>query len=194
LGRLAHLLDAFPGQLNKTLVVTLNAVGTKTKSRAVKTLAARYAIKPVEFRHKILMDKAHANDMRVRVRGAGRPILLNKFDHKTVKVDTDRGPRVGVKARVLKSSGLTMLTGGASGAFIGVAKNNETGEKLSHSVMYERLGKRHNPLTALYGPSLIKWFENPENIGPLEEFAAGQIQNTLTAIATHHLKKLGLAL
>jgi hypothetical protein len=186
LGRLADSLDAFPGQLTKTLNVAINAVATKTKSHAVKIITGRYAIKAAKIRDKIKVKKSKGDYLSASVVGTGRPNVLSNFDHKRVRV----GRRRGVKVRVLKSSGHTLLKGG----FLAEGTNVNTGEKMGREFIFAREGANRYPIKMLYGPTLVGWFTDEANMAELQSFAESQILGTMTGVAEAHLRKLGMML
>ena len=190
LGRLGHRLDAFPGQLIKTLNVTINAVATKTKSHAVKILTGRYAIKAGKIRDKIKVKRSKGDYLSATVEGSGKQVLLDNFDYREVNVGRYRG----VKVRVLKSSSRKLLTGGAGGAFMAFGRNIETDEVMDRRFIFERQGKARYKLRIMYGPSLVGWFMDPANMAVLQAFAESQLVGTLTGVANAHLKKLGMSL
>ncbi|MDR1309213.1 MAG: hypothetical protein LBL95_04860, partial [Deltaproteobacteria bacterium] len=106
LGRLASLLDAFPGELSRAVTSSINAVAARTRNRAVKILAARYAAVPGSFRDKIGVARARGEGGAATVYGHGRGISLARWPNRPVPVVKDSGRAyMGVAVQVLRAGG-----------------------------------------------------------------------------------------
>ncbi|MDR1110591.1 MAG: phage tail protein, partial [Deltaproteobacteria bacterium] len=184
LGRLAHLLDAFPGELAKAVTASINAVAGRTRNRAIKILAARYAAEPGSFRDKIGVARARGDGGAATVYGHGRGISLSKWPNRPVPVVKDSGRvYMGVAVQVLRAGGHKTVKGG----FLARGRNGG-------SLIYRRKGGPRLPVEALYGPSIVGWFKDPENLKELSDFAGEQLGPVVRAVAMRRLRKLGLAI
>jgi hypothetical protein len=184
LGRLGHLLEAFPGELTKVVVASMNGVASKTRTRAVSMLGKRYAAPKESFNRKIKVDRATPGNLNATIYGAGRGIRLAEWPNQDFSVVKDNG-RVykGVQVKVLKEEGFKVVKGG----FVG-----KSGGAASGKMIYRRKGESRLPIEGLVGPTVIGWFADEENLKALSDYAESKLEIVVQGVAKKRLEKLGL--
>lgn len=178
LGWMADHLRRFPKEYEAAKIVTLNRVGTKVKTAAIKILTSRYAAKRADIARKITASKASTARPFAAVRGQGRPLHLGLWPRKTVKLFSlrNRQKLQGVKVQILKGSGFKPVQG-AFGA---------------GALVFRRKGENRYPIEALYGPSMIGHLTHDENLEPLLELGRTALETELTRQAQFRLGRIGI--
>jgi hypothetical protein len=63
---------------------------------------------------------------------------------------------------------------------------------LGKGLIFKRVGEERLPIRALYGPTLVGYFANEENLEPIKEGIAANMDEAMEKAATKELKKLGM--
>lgn len=182
LGQLADRLRAFPGELQKSQIASLNRVGATLNKEALKVLTARYTAKRADIQRKMRLDKASGGRLMVSLRGEGRPIHLGLWPNSQAVVRKGKHKYRGARVKILKASGRKLVKGG----FGGVSSKNQ------HSLIFKREGKARYPVKGLYGPSMIGWLTRSEHQEPLMTLARTRLELELRRDAAYRLSKLGV--
>jgi|GEM_PF-4072454 len=184
LGWMADHLRRFPKEFEATKIVSLNRVGSRVNTRAIRLLTERYAAKRAEIVRKIKVTKASSAQPFFHIRGEGRPIHLGRWPQKSVKIfSLGRRRRLsGLRVNILKGSGFNLVPGGFGGVS---SKNNQ-------DLVFKRETEKRLPIKALYGPSIIGRLTKDENLEPLLELGRTSLTVELQRQAQFRLRKLGL--
>jgi len=185
LGRLARELRRFPGELAKIHVNALNSVGRKVRNKAISELTKRYAAKPDDIKSKVALFRASPGKPLFMVRGVGRPIHLYKWPKQMLMLDGQDGRmHRGVNTQILKGGGYKVVKGGF------VARSSRNKERM----IFSRKGGKRYPIKGLYGPSMIGYFTNDENLEMLTALARNSLEPALQRTAIRRLNKLAGAI
>ena len=181
LGRMARYLALFPREFEANKVSALNRTGTGVRTEAVKMLTQRYAAKQGDVKRKFTLTKASGGRPYVIVRGEGRPLHLGLWPQRPARVySTSRRRLKGVKVKILKGSGFTLVKGGFGGMS---SKNNAY-------LVYEREGRQRLPVRVLYGPSMIGHLTRPGNVEFLQQYAEARLTREIRQGAEFRLRIL----
>jgi len=197
LGDLGRAFAAFPGELEKVLVMALNKTLVGSRTQAVRLITGRYAVKAGEVKRKLVERKASRNSLYIRLSATGRPILLSRFNARRKDVKGKRsaytyqrggatvsvgasGPRKyrAVEVQVLKSGRRKLV----KGAFSGKPKNGV-------EMIFKGKGEGKK-LEVLRGPSLFSFLAQPQVKNLILATATERLERELRTAAAHRLSKL----
>lgn len=142
----------------KAISSSLTRVGNGVRTDATKSVREDYTIKAGDVRGEIKVDKGKVkSDMMLTVKSKGPNLPLTKF-----KTTVSRS---GVKANVLKTTGLKRIPG----AF------KMTGPKTKPGV-FSRVGNPRLPIKELYGPAVPVMLNKDGVVERIDERARERMQ------------------
>lgn len=177
-----------------------NKVLTTTRAEMVRTIRTKYAIKAVDVRKELAIDKMYPAKLVGRIWGESSPgVPLNVFVRMRRVPSTKRTkgggytPKIGIPVLVRKDKGKRIVRGaftakmrsGHVGAFVRGSRYKQ-GRKTSKS----QLGARE--ITELFGPTPVKLLGGKEVLAAIEQYANLAMDKNLRHEAEFFLQKQGL--
>lgn len=141
-------LNRMASEMPAALSAALNRTNTRTRTELTRSVRERYNIKKKDFESNVVEQKATRNSLIAGMTIKGKVISLINFAAKW-----RRGQAVGASAEIIRGQRKTI-----PGAFIGSARNRQSGDVSSQQV-FQRMGKSRLPIKKLVGvsaPSMVR--------------------------------------